>query len=333
MTKRERIEKLLQGQPVDRNPAAFWMHFPIEEKFGTAAAEAHLRLLKDTDTDFIKIMNENVFWDGASTIECLNDIRNFRAYGKKDKIFQDQIELIQRIADRTQGDVPLVTTIHGVIASAFHEIGHPKLYSALGYLFPLFCREKPKKMKDVFRLLSESLIELVDCSIKASADGVFYSVLGAERYYFKDEEFAELVKPYEQAVYDHIRQVTPLNILHISQSNVALERYSSLKPSVVNWTEQRGNYSLLEGRTKYFPNSIVMGGFSNCNGVLLKGTIEEIEAETENLCKKMKGVPYIIGADGSLPTNIHRERIHTVVRTLDTLKNQDSSGKKEDGSA
>lgn len=320
MTKRERMENILNGRPVDRTPAAFWLHFPQEEKFGQAAVDAHLRLAQEMDTDLIKIMNENVFWDGSTRIDRLDDICKFRPYTRKDKIFQDQMDLIRRIADRNQGDTPLVTTVHGLIASTFHEIGRPKLYSPLGYMFPLFCRERPEEMKNVFRMISESLIELVDCSMEAGADGIFYAVLGAERYFFEDDEFSEFVKPYEQAVYDHIREVSPLNILHVCKSNIALERYSSLKPAIVNWAALDNHMPLTEGRKQYFPDSVVLGGFSNHSGVLLNGTHEEIADATRALCKEMEGVPYIVGADCSLPTAISRDRIRTVVDTLNAMR-------------
>lgn len=320
MTKRERLENIISGRPVDRTPAAFWLHFPQKEKFGEAAVNAHLKLAEEMDTDLIKIMNENVFWDGVTRIDRLDDIKHFRPYSRRDRIFQDQMELIRRIADRSQGEIPLVTTVHGLIASTFHEIGRPKLYSPLGYLFPLFCRERPEEMKNVFRMISESLIELADCSMEAGADGIFYAVLGAERYFFEEEEFEEFVKPYEQAVYDHIRKVAPLNILHVCKTNIALERYSSLNPAIVNWAVLDNRLPLAEGRRKYFPNSVVLGGFSNHSGVLLNGTMEEIADEARSLCGEMEGVPYIVGADCSLPTAIDRRRIRTVVAALDAMR-------------
>lgn len=316
MTKQQRISNILNHRPVDRAPAAFWLHFPQEDKFGTRAVDAHMQLMQDTDTDILKIMNENIFWDGTTRIDRLSDIKNFRAYSRKDQIFQDQMELISRIAARNKGEVPTVATIHGLIASAFHEIGRPKLYSPLGYLFPLFCRERPAEMKAVFEMLAQSLIDLVDCSLEAGADGIFYAVLGAERYFFEKDEFAEFVAPYEQAVYAHIRKVSPLNILHICKSNIELERYTPLKPAIVNWAVLDNHISLKEGREQYFPDSVMLGGFSNHSGALLQGTIEEITAQTNQLCAEMQDIPYIVGADCSLPTGIRRERIRTVVNTL-----------------
>lgn len=121
MTKRERIRNVLEGKPVDRTPVGFWLHFPEEMHHGEKAIEAHLDFMKATDTDILKIMNENILYDGNTKIERLGDISKFRGFSRKDAIFQDQMEIIKRIADKAKGEYPIMSTIHGLIASAFHD--------------------------------------------------------------------------------------------------------------------------------------------------------------------------------------------------------------------
>ena len=104
MTKRERIRNVLEGKPVDRTPVGFWLHFPEEMHHGEKAIEAHLDFMKATDTDILKIMNENILYDGNTKIERLGDISKFRGFSRKDAIFQDQMEIIKRIADKAKGE-------------------------------------------------------------------------------------------------------------------------------------------------------------------------------------------------------------------------------------
>lgn len=106
MTKRERIRNVLEGKPVDRTPVGFWLHFPEEMHHGEKAIEAHLDFMKATDTDILKIMNENILYDGNTKIERLGDISKFRGFSRKDAIFQDQMEIIKRIADKAKGSIP-----------------------------------------------------------------------------------------------------------------------------------------------------------------------------------------------------------------------------------
>lgn len=313
MNKQERISKLLKGEQIDRTPAAFWLHFPDEIMYGEAAVDAHIQFMKDTDTDFYKIMNENMLWDGEAKIDRLSGIKLFRGFSRKDKIYQDQMELIKRITDHDNGETPSIATIHGIIASASHETGFIKQYSNIGYMFPLFCRERPEEMKQAFKTISESLMEYVDCSIEAGATGIFYAGLGAEKHYFTNEEYAEFVAPYEKALYDHIKKATPLNVLHICKSNIDLERYSHLDPAIVNWAALDNNIPLTQGRKEFFKDSVVLGGFSNHSGVLINGTPAEIGQATKDLCAQMKDERYIVGADCSLPTDIDRKNIVAVV--------------------
>ena len=98
MTKHERLFNLLEGKTVDRTPVGFWLHFPDEMHHGEAAIQAHMKFIEETDTDILKIMNENILYDGHTIIESENDIHQFRGYSRKDKIFRDQMEIIERIA-------------------------------------------------------------------------------------------------------------------------------------------------------------------------------------------------------------------------------------------
>ena len=64
MTKRERVYGLIEGKEVDRTPVGFWLHFPEECQHGEAAVKAHIDFMKQTNTDILKVMNENILYDG-----------------------------------------------------------------------------------------------------------------------------------------------------------------------------------------------------------------------------------------------------------------------------
>ena len=150
MNKRERIFNLLEGKPIDRTPTGFWLHFPESMHHGDAAIRAHMDFVHETDADILKVMNENLLWDGESKILSTADIGKFRSFGRKDKQFIDQMDIIKRIADQAQGEYPILATIHGLIASVFHATGFAGNYVGMGYGLSIFCREKPELMKGGF---------------------------------------------------------------------------------------------------------------------------------------------------------------------------------------
>lgn len=319
LTKRERIFRLIEGKEVDRTPVGFWLHFPKEKHHGQAAIDAHLDFMAKTDSDIMKVMNENILYDGQTRISCLNDISKFRGFSRKDAIFQDQMEIIKRITEKTQGKYPVVATIHGLIASAFHETGYAGNYTSMGYYLTLFCRERPAQMKQVFQTVAETLMEFSDCSLEAGAEGIFYAALGGERNFFTDEEFTEFVAPYEKMVYEHIKKTAKLDILHICKTNIDFNRYTALEPTIVNWGIYGNGLNLTQGG-KLFPNSVILGGFPDRHGVLVNGTDEQIEQHTKAVLEEMKGRRFIVGSDCTLPTEIAYQRINKVVKSVEKLE-------------
>ena len=83
MKKRDRVFAAIRGEEVDHVPCGFSLHFPHDCAFGDASVEAHLRFFKETDTDIIKIMNENLVPD-VGEIRTAEDWKN-----KKDDLLID----------------------------------------------------------------------------------------------------------------------------------------------------------------------------------------------------------------------------------------------------
>lgn len=319
MNRKERIFALIDNKPVDRTPVGFWLHFPQSMHHGEAAVKAHMDFMRESNTDILKVMNENILYDGVSKIYGTSDIHLFRGFSRKDAVFQDQMKIIRDVAERAGGEYPIIATIHGLVVSAFHQTGFSGNYTSMGYGLPIFCRERPAEMHRVFDIIAETLMELVDCSLEAGADGIFYAALGGERNFFTDEEFDAFVKPYEKKIYDHIKSRTRLDVLHICKSNIAMERFAYLEPAIVNWGVYQNGVSLNDG-TELFPNSVILGGFPDRHGVLVDGSDEEIYKHTQEVLAEMQGHRFIVGSDCTLPTEIDTARIRSVVKAVEALE-------------
>ena len=315
LSKRTRIFNLLEGKPVDQVPTGFWLHFPEAMHHGDAAIKAHLDFIRQTDTDILKVMNENFMYDGTTTIRCLNDIAKFRGFSQKDQPFIDQGNIIKRICDHAKGDYPILATIHGLVASLFHATGFAGNYVGMGYGLAIFCRERPKEMKAAIATMADSLIALVDVSLDAGADGVFYAALGGEGNWFTHDEYLEFITPHEMRIFNHIKERTPFNVLHICKSGIDFSRYTPLRPAIVNWSVYQNQLSLTKG-AELFPSSIPLGGFQDRSGVLVSGTNAEIEQHTLALLQEMEGRRFIVGSDCTLPTEISTARIKQVVEAV-----------------
>lgn len=316
MNKRERVLKAVKGESVDHIPSGFWIHFPKEEQEGEEAVNAHISFLKETDIDILKIMNENEMRSREKMFSA-EDWNRIRPINKKSKLIQNQIEIIKRILDKTKGEVVVLGTIHGVIASASHSSGYS--YSESSNIMPKHLTEKPEIVGAAFRAIAESTAIFAEACVEAGVDGIYYAALGGEKHKFTDEQFEEYIKPCETMVLNTVQNVKGFNVLHMCKDNLNLTRYKDYPVNVVNWAIHENNLRLEEGK-EIFKDKTILGGLDDRSGVLVDGTMEDIENEVHSILDRMGTTKFILGADCTLPTEIGFNRIKKAVEATKNYK-------------
>ena len=98
MKKKERVFAAIRKEAVDHVPTGFSLHFPGESQQGEEAVKAHLQFFRETDTDIIKIMNENLVPDAGDILRP-KDWDKIPSYSLKDGFMQAQLEMVKRIMD------------------------------------------------------------------------------------------------------------------------------------------------------------------------------------------------------------------------------------------
>jgi uroporphyrinogen decarboxylase len=226
-----------------------------------------------------------------------------------------QLDLLTAVLDECGGEGYSLATIHGICASALHPIE-----AAYGYVKgrEVMCetlRSNRSIMLDVHKRVADTMSELATASIKAGADGIYYAALGGEKHFYTDEEFDLYIKPYDLQVMQAIRDAGGHVFLHICKENMNMNRYADYAPltDVVNWGVYETGFSLAEGKD-LFENCTIMGGLANRSGVLVDGTITELESAVRELIQGFGRQGFILGADCTLPTEIPSERILAAVR-------------------
>jgi hypothetical protein len=61
MTGKQRVDRALNGQDVDRTPFTYWHHFGLEKLPGERLAEATLAFHRQFRTDLVKVMSDHPF--------------------------------------------------------------------------------------------------------------------------------------------------------------------------------------------------------------------------------------------------------------------------------
>jgi uroporphyrinogen decarboxylase len=313
MTKRERVIAAIGGGVVDAVPSCFSLHFPSEEASGEAGIKSHLDFFRRTDTDILKIMNENLLPD-VGDIRIPADWKKIPSYSSKSPFLVEQIEFAKRILEKCDASAFTLGTLHGICASAIHPIERRYGYQAVRELQVAHLRENPRPVLDAFGRITEGLCLLARAYAELGIDGVYYAALGAERELFTDEEFASWIAPFDQRILREVKSAGCRAFLHMCKGNLNLRRYAGYfdLADVVNWGVEENGFSLEEGRA-LFGGACVMGGLANRSGVLVEGTEEDLRRAVKGVIRGFGKTRFILGADCTLPTGIPYERIRVAV--------------------
>lgn len=313
MNKRERVIHAIKGENVDHVPCGFSLHFPKEVAFGEEAVKAHLEFFQETDTDIIKIMNENLVPD-VGEIRVPDDWNKIPTYSMNDTFMQNQVELVKRILDKADPDAFSLGTLHGICASAIHPIEARYGYDHVRELFCTHLREKKEPVIEAFKRITDGMCQLAVKYKELGLDGIYYAALGGEKHYFTDEEFEEAISVFDKQILAASKEAGSINFLHMCKDDLNMNRYADYNDlaDVVNWGVYETNFSLEEGR-KLFPGKTIMGGLANRSGVMVDGTVEELQNEVKNVITSFGKKKFILGADCTLPTEISYSRIKAVV--------------------
>lgn len=315
MTARERVMAVIKGERHDRTPVMFTMHFPAEEQHGDAAIAAHLRFFRDSQGDIGKIMNENLL-RGDTVVQTPADLAKERVNQASRCGINAQVDMVKRIVDQVSGEQVTLATIHGPMVSIHHMSGR-KGYFVENLDFYRKCKEEnPEAMKEALKYATDALCDLVRrCIEEGGADGIYFAALGAEKSLFTPEEYSEIVRPFDEMVFQAAGGAPGFNLLHICKKGIDVKRFLDYPVDVFNW-EMTGENASLDEALEFMPeNKTILGGFSNERGPLIDGTEEEIVAETRRLLQRVKGRRWIMGAGCTLPTGICASRLRTVVET------------------
>lgn len=322
MTKRERLLRAFNNEPVDRVPFGFWYHFSPDEDLGAETVAEHLKLYRDTDMDMIKVMCDGYFNYPNPYIEkvtCADDWFGLTPLGEKHPYITKQVERAKGVVEGVNGE-----------CCVFYNVFCPMSLMRFGTseeLLMQHIRENPQAVGHAFEVIAQDIKALVRRLItEAGCDGIYYCVQNAEQFRFTAEEYRRLVTPAELDVLKYANSLSDNNILHCcgwAGDKNRVEVWQDYPSKAVNWAVYVEQMKLSEGK-KFFGDRCVLGGFDNRKeGVLYSGSQEKVEAEVETLLEEAGTRGIILGADCTLPSDIDTRRIKWVGDKLKALAAKD----------
>jgi uroporphyrinogen decarboxylase len=285
-------------------PAAFFIHFGENAKFGKAAIDEHLEYFRFTGMDFVKVQYERTF-PQLPQIQTPADWKAVPRYGLD--FYKPQLEVVDALVKATRGEALVLVTLY----SAFMCAGH----SASRALLAKHMDENAGAVRPALETITDSLLGFVRECRNLGVDGFYASTQGGESGTFRDPSlFAKHVVPCDLRLMREVDASFAFNILHVCDFEAP---YSDLTPfaaypgHVVSCSPRltTGERSLRD-LAQLFGRPI-MGGMDR-KGVIATGSSEEVRREAERVLKTAPD-RFVLGADCTVPGEKRWEAIRTAI--------------------
>ena len=318
MTKRERVIRAMQNQPVDRPPVGFWFHFSKEDSLGQRCVDAHLRYYNTVDVDIAKLMCDGYFDypnPVAKAVTEPGDWYAMKPLGPDSEFIRGQLERAKAVKAGLKSDCLVLYNVFAPFSSI--------RFGTSDELVMRHLREDPKAIEYALDVIAQDNALLCEKLItEACIDGVYYCVQGGEKNRFTPDEYRRYITPSDLKVLEHANRFSGYNVLHCCgwagiPNN--LEVWRDYPAAAINWACFIENMGLSEGK-EFFGGKCVLGGFDNrATGLMYNGTREEIQEFTRELVCASGSTGVMLGADCTLPATVDVNHIQWVVDAVSAL--------------
>ena len=330
-TKKQLVLAAFNNEPVDRVPVGFWHHFlkDPEHTQGLGHPEVFAeniaglkKFYNGFKPDFVKIMSDGFFIYPNKALYDLKSVKaaaGIKPVGEDAPWIEEQVNLVKTAANAFGKEVLLFYNIF----AAPRYLEFMRSSGDANDIFVKLLQEDKDAVKHILDVMSDDLAALARRVITdGKADGIYLSVQNIPRPEVTHEVYDEIIAPAEKKILAAANEVSKNNILHIcgyEGSRNDLTWYKDYDAKVINYAAVVEKIKLSEGK-KIFGGKAVLGGLDNTtDGVLYKGTKEEVEARTEEIIKDAGKTGIIIGADCTVPSDIDLKRLNWVRDKAATL--------------
>lgn len=318
--KRQLVLDALDNKPVERVPVGFWYHYAFDAlyedspKILSRNLAGHQKFFDAFHPDFVKIMSDGYFRYPNPTVDAVKtaaDLRNVKAADPQDWI-DKQVHLVKEVNRKLDHKL---ATFYNVFAPATYlkwllDFNHAAPGSGndfRGTLFNEFLKEDPEAVRIALSEIAKDVKKLAAAVIReGGADGIYFSFQNIQGAGLSREEYQELIAPSELEVLEAANEAGDYNILHICGYEGAvndLTYYIDYPAKAINYAATVEGISLGEAK-KLFGGRAVIGGFNNTrDGILYKGSKEEIQDETRRILEESGTTGIILGADCTVPAD------------------------------
>jgi uroporphyrinogen decarboxylase len=295
LTRKERVDRALRGEEVDRPPFTFWYHFRLHKFPGDRHAAATLDFHRRLRTDLVKVMSDFPYPRPAGQWYELRVDEN---------PFPEQIRALELIRDGLAGQAYFVETL-------FNPWNMAEKLSSPADVLKLMS-EKPQALLDALEAIAKSQINHARRAIEIGASGIFLAVGSAQDGILSPADYAKFSEPFDRMILEAV-QSSPLNVLHLHGDKLYFEPfYSGWQTAVVNYSIHGTGMAMADVRRRY--SGVLMGGLDEVN--FGKLTAEQLKEQWQS-AQAAAGKRFILSPGCSVPDDTADEELLRLVNILD----------------
>lgn len=305
MRKQERVFAALNGEDVDRPPAALWRHFPEQDQTAWGLAQVVADWQKKWDWDFVKVTPTSGYyfedWGGtfeyrpqgnvhgtrtvmSRPVQSRQALENLKPLDVTQGVYGRELQALRELRKLLDDDVPVLQTIF----SPFNVAS-----SLMGEFLATAMADHPHKLRQAMDVITEVTAAFAVASLEAGADGLFFATQMAQPEKATVQQFQEWGIPYDQRVLSAVRDHTSFLLLHIHGDNIYFDMPVQNYPiDAVNWHTRIAGPSLQEALTRF--DGAVVGGLTE--EVLVRGEPDEVRAQAVDAVDRTGGRRIVVGA-------------------------------------
>lgn len=244
MTRKERVDRALAGETVDRTPFTFWHHFGLKtpEEHAARTLEFH----RDYRTDLVKVMSDFPYPKGKG--------KNWYDLKLVDNPFPQQIKALELIRDGLNGEAYFVETI-------FNSWNVAEKLSSKEDVRKLQ-QENPQALLNALDMITQSQIKHIRKALKTGAAGILLSVANANEAEMKREDYIKYSLPFDRRLMKAAAD-SKLAILHLHLEKDFIALYEDFPATAINFSTHVSHVPIREMRRRY--SQMIMGGIDEVN--------------------------------------------------------------------
>jgi uroporphyrinogen decarboxylase len=293
---KERVDRALRGQDLDRPPFTFYHHF--KRPTPRLEAQDHLEFHRAYKTDIVKVMNDFDYPQARKG--------NWYELDPVNSPYPDQLETLRIVRSGLNGDAYFVDTLYGPYMTAMLLFQRQPQFAGRGNSEEVtnevisslheFQKSTPDGWHRAMEAITQSTVNHIRQARKIGTAGALVSVFNAERKFGSVSDYEKYSRLYDKRVFDALAD-TKLTILHLHYlERPYLEQFRDFPAPVIQYSVKTSGIPVAEVRNKYFQP--ILGGVDEIDFDNL--TVEEIRRQWTQ-AREQAGPKYIAAPGCSVP--------------------------------